>query len=45
MLPYFDGRRTGEVLEEILVKEKLRIQPEVVRRLADFGILGAVDGS
>ena len=39
VLPYFDGRPTEETLEEIRAKEKLRLQPALVRRLADFGIL------
>ncbi|MBM3811099.1 MAG: hypothetical protein FJW20_05635 [Acidimicrobiia bacterium] len=42
-LPYFDGRPTAESIAEIRTKEKLRLQPALVRRLADFGILEEID--
>jgi hypothetical protein len=38
-LPYFDGRPTAIVLEEIGNRERLRIDPSLVRKLADFGVL------
>lgn len=39
VLHYFDGRDTAEILEEIRQREGLDLEPALVRRLADFGIL------
>ena len=39
VLPYFDGRPTVEALESILTEEKIRVAPQAVRQLVDFGIL------
>ncbi len=39
VLQYFDGRPNVEVLEEIGEKAGLELTPELVRRLADFGVL------
>jgi len=38
-LPYFDGRSMAEALRLIRVEKGLRIQPDLVRKLADFEIL------
>lgn len=38
-LPYFDGRPTAVVLEEIRSRERLKVDPSLVRKLADFGVL------
>ena len=38
-LPHFDGRPSGEVLEEIRVERNLRLSSALVQRLADFRIL------
>lgn len=38
-LPYFDGRPTADALEEIRSRERLRIDPSLVRKLVDFGVL------
>jgi hypothetical protein len=43
VLHYFDGRPTEEVLQAILVEQNIRMSPELVRRLWDFGILEAGD--
>jgi hypothetical protein len=39
LLPYFDGRHSSEILEDIRMKENVRVQPSLVRRLVDFDIL------
>jgi hypothetical protein len=39
MLWYFDGRPTTEVVEQIIRERRLRITPELLRRLVDFKIL------
>ncbi len=39
ILPYFSGRSVNEALEEIRVKERIKVSPGLVRRLSDFGIL------
>jgi hypothetical protein len=39
LLPYFDGRPTTEALQAIEAAEGARIDPALVRRLVDFGIL------
>lgn len=44
LLPYFDGRPTREILQQIIEKEGLRFTTELLRRLVDFNILVAVDG-
>jgi hypothetical protein len=41
VLHYFDGRPTEQALQAILVEQNLRMSPELVRRLWDFGILEA----
>ena len=43
LLPYFDGRPTEEIVGQIVEKECLRFTPELLRWLADFKILTAVD--
>lgn len=39
LLHYFDGRPTPEVVNQIAQEERLRFQPELLRRLVDFRIL------
>jgi hypothetical protein len=39
VLHYFDGRPVEEVLATILSEHDLRIDPSLVRRMLDFGIL------
>jgi hypothetical protein len=39
LLRHFDGRPTTDVIEEIIAEKKLRITPELLRRLVDFRIL------
>jgi hypothetical protein len=41
VLHHFDGRPTGEVVEEIAAQHDLRLQPGLVRKLVDFDILRA----
>jgi hypothetical protein len=38
-LPSFDGRRTGDVLRTIERTAGLRLEPDLVRRLVDVGLL------
>jgi hypothetical protein len=38
-LPCFDGRPTAAVLREIRAKRRVNLQPALVRRLVDFGVL------
>jgi hypothetical protein len=39
VLRHFDGRSTGDVLDDIQDETGIEIHPELVRKLADFGIL------
>jgi hypothetical protein len=39
VLPHFDGRPSDEVLEEIRVQRGIRLDPALVRRMADFRVL------
>lgn len=39
ILPYFDGRPIAETLEQVRRTEGVRVEPSLVRKLADFGIL------
>ena len=39
VLHYFDGRPTSEVVAEITEKEGIRLEPDLVRKLADFQVL------
>ncbi len=39
LLPHFDGRPTGDVLEEIRLQRGVRVDPALVRRMADFRVL------
>ncbi len=39
VLPYFDGRPTVEALRRIRADRNISVQPDLVRRLVDFGIL------
>jgi hypothetical protein len=39
VLRYFDGRTTEDVLEDILNRENLRLEPKLIRKMVDFGIL------
>lgn len=39
LLPHFDGRPTAEVLEELRSQRGIRVDPALVRRMADFGVL------
>ncbi|MGH9886979.1 MAG: hypothetical protein ACREBE_15740, partial [bacterium] len=39
VLPYFDGRPTAEALAEIRRTEGVNIDPSLVRKLTDFGVL------
>jgi hypothetical protein len=38
-LPYFDGRPTAEALRRIRTERGIDLQPDLVRRLVDFGVL------
>lgn len=39
VLPYFDGRPVPEILVQIERERRLRLSPDLLRRLTDFGIL------
>jgi hypothetical protein len=39
VLPHFDGRPVGTVVEEIRTQRGIRIDPALVRRMADFRVL------
>jgi hypothetical protein len=39
VLPHFDGRPAGDVVEEIRVQRGVRLDPALVRRMADFRVL------
>lgn len=39
VLPHFDGRPSDEALEEIRVQRGIRLDPALMRRMADFRIL------
>ena len=39
VLPYFDGRPTVEALRRIRAGRRVNVQPGLVRRLVDFGVL------
>jgi hypothetical protein len=39
VLPHFDGRATDEVVNEIRVKRGIKLDPALVRRMADFRVL------
>jgi hypothetical protein len=39
ILPYFDGRPIGVTIDEIRQREGVTIDPSLVRKLADFGVL------
>lgn len=39
VLPYFDGRPTVEALRRIQNERGVNVQPDLVRRLVDFGVL------
>ena len=43
VLGYFDGRPTGEALTRIRQERNINVQPSLVRRLVDFGVLVAAD--
>ena len=43
VLPYFDGRPTGEIVEDIIAQENLRALPSLLRKLTDFGLLVEVE--
>jgi len=43
VLCYFDGRPTQEALEAILVEQGIRLNPSLIRRMVDFGILTACE--
>lgn len=45
VLPHFDGRPTDEVLQEIRVQRGIRLDPALVRRMADFRVLVESSGS
>lgn len=38
-LPYFDGRPVAEALENVRQGEGVRVDPSLVRKLTDFGVL------
>jgi len=42
LLHHFDGRPTEEVIASIRVSSKIRLEPGLVRRLYDFGVLERV---
>jgi hypothetical protein len=39
VLPYFDGRPTAEALSRIRRERGINVEPDLVRRLVDFGVL------
>jgi hypothetical protein len=39
VLPYFDGRPTSDALARIRAERRINVQPDLVRRLVDFGLL------
>ena len=39
VLPYFDGRPTSQALGQIRAQRGINVQPDLVRRLVDFGVL------
>ncbi|HKO96484.1 MAG TPA: hypothetical protein VJU86_05815 [Pyrinomonadaceae bacterium] len=41
VLGYFDGRPTSEALDAILEFENVRLEPALIRKLTDFGVLVA----
>jgi hypothetical protein len=41
LLPYFDGRSTREILEEIHQNHSIEIDESLIRRLCDFGVVAA----
>lgn len=43
LLHYFDGRPVGEVLDAIAAKTGIRLEPSLVQKMADFGLLIAPD--
>jgi hypothetical protein len=43
ILQYFDGRPVTEVLDEIVEKEKLRVSPELIKKLVVFEMLVATE--
>lgn len=45
VLPYFDGGRVHDVLRALADSRRLRLQPALIRKLVDFGILESPDNS
>jgi Fe-S-cluster containining protein len=43
LLPYFDGRSTAAALEAIAAERGVRLDPSLLRKLTDFGLLVAPD--
>lgn len=43
-LRYFDGRPTAQALRRIRAERGIHVQPDLVRRLVDFGVLVAAAG-
>ena len=43
VLGYFDGSPTRDALERIRAERSINVQPSLVRRLVDFGVLVAPD--
>jgi hypothetical protein len=39
VLPYFDGRPTSDALARIRADRRINVQPDLVRKLVDFGVL------
>ena len=39
LLPEFDGRPTAEILEHVRQERRVRLEPALVRKLVDFGVL------
>lgn len=44
LLPFFDGRQTAVIVNQIVEQEGLRFTDELLRRLVDFKILVAAEG-
>lgn len=44
LLGYFDGRPTEDVIEQIRTETRITVNPNLIRRLYDFGILETFDG-
>ncbi|HVM98668.1 MAG TPA: hypothetical protein VMT68_00520 [Caulobacteraceae bacterium] len=44
LLPAFDGRPTADVIADVEARTGFRLEPDLVRKLADFGVLKPAEG-